>query len=310
MAFHHVSVLLRELVSGVLTDRAGTYVDCTLGGGGHTYALSQEVSPEALLIGVDQDEEAIEAAGKRLSDIPCRHILVRDNFSNIGTILADLKTGPVDGFLFDLGVSSRQLDEGGRGFSYMHDGMLDMRMDQRNPLTAKEIVNGYSEEELSRILWEYGEERWARRIASFIVSARSEKTLETTFDLVRVIKAAVPQGARKDGPHPAKRTFQAIRIEVNGELRILTETMKTCVSCLKQGGRIGVITFQSLEDRLIKNVFRELAKDCICPPELPVCTCHHHKTVKMIGKATRPSKEEIESNPRARSATLRIVEKI
>lgn len=310
MEFHHVSVLLHELVDGVYTVPDGIYVDCTLGGGGHTYALSQKVGPEALLIGVDQDEEAIRAAGERLKDIGCRLLLVRDNFSHIGEILDERGIGPVNGFLFDLGVSSHQLDEGERGFSYMHDGRLDMRMDQRNPLTAHDVVNRYSEDELEAIIRKYGEERWSRRIAQFIVEARKQKPIETTMELVRIIKAAVPAGARKDGPHPAKRTFQAIRIEVNGELRILEDTMRACVAHLAPGGRIGVITFQSLEDRIIKDIFREMAQDCICPPELPVCVCHHHREIKKPAKPVKPSREEIEANPRARSAVLRIAEKL
>lgn len=310
MEFHHVSVLLHELVDGVYTVPDGIYVDCTLGGGGHTYALSQKVGPEALLIGVDQDEEAIRAAGERLKDIGCRLLLVRDNFSHIGEILDERGIGPVNGFLFDLGVSSHQLDEGERGFSYMHDGRLDMRMDQRNPLTAHDVVNRYSEDELETVIRKYGEERWSRRIAQFIVEARKQKPIETTMELVRIIKAAVPAGARKDGPHPAKRTFQAIRIEVNGELRILEDTMRACVAHLAPGGRIGVITFQSLEDRIIKDTFREMAQDCICPPELPVCVCHHHREIKKPAKPVKPSREEIETNPRARSAVLRIAEKL
>lgn len=310
MEFHHVSVLLQELVSGVLNDTHGVYVDCTLGGGGHSLALGSRLAEDALLIGVDQDEDAIHAAGERLEHLPCHLKLVRDNFSHIGKVLDEEKIGLVNGFLFDLGVSSYQLDEGERGFSYMHDGALDMRMDQRNPLTAADIVNTYSEDELEKVIREYGEERWSRRIAKFIVAAREKRPLATTGELVQVIKAAVPLGARKDGPHPAKRTFQALRIEVNGELRILEETMRTCVAHLTPGGRLGVITFQSLEDRIIKNVFREMARDCICPPEVPVCICHHHKIVHLVGKPIRPSEEEIEENPRARSATLRIVEKI
>lgn len=310
MEFHHVSVLLHELVDGVYTVPDGIYVDCTLGGGGHTYALSQKVGPEALLIGVDQDEEAIRAAGERLKDVGCRLLLVRDNFSHIGEILDERGIGPVSGFLFDLGVSSHQLDEGERGFSYMHDGRLDMRMDQRNPLTAHDVVNRYSEDELETVIRKYGEERWSRRIAQFIVEARKQTPIETTMELVRIIKAAVPAGARKDGPHPAKRTFQAIRIEVNGELRILEDTMRACVAHLAPGGRIGVITFQSLEDRIIKDTFREMAQDCICPPELPVCVCHHHREIKKPAKPVKPSREEIEANPRARSAVLRIAEKL
>lgn len=310
MEFHHVSVLLNEMIEGVLTDPAGIYVDCTLGGGGHSLALSRRLAPEALLIGIDQDADAIRAAGERLKDVGCRHQLVRENFSRVGEVLDALGIEAVNGFMFDLGVSSYQLDEGERGFSYMHDGRLDMRMDQRNPLTAYEVVNRYSEDELEDIIRRYGEERWSRRIARFIVEGRKEKPVETTMELVHLIKAAVPAGARKDGPHPAKRTFQAIRIEVNGELRILEDTMRTCVRHLVPGGRIGVITFQSLEDRIIKDVFREMAQDCICPPDLPVCVCHHHREIRKPAKPVRPGREEVEANPRARSAVLRVAEKL
>lgn len=310
MEFHHVSVLLNEMIEGVLTDPAGIYVDCTLGGGGHSFALSQKLAPEALLIGIDQDADAIRAAGERLKDVGCHHQLVRENFSRVGEVLDALGIEAVNGFMFDLGVSSYQLDEGERGFSYMHDGRLDMRMDQRNPLTAYEVVNRYSEDDLENIIRRYGEERWSRRIARFIVEGRKEKPVETTMELVHLIKAAVPAGARKDGPHPAKRTFQAIRIEVNGELRILEDTMRTCVRHLAPGGRIGVITFQSLEDRIIKDVFREMAQDCICPPDLPVCVCHHHREIRKPAKPVRPGREEVEANPRARSAVLRVAEKL
>lgn len=310
MEFHHVSVLLKETIDDVITDPGGIYMDCTLGGGGHSLALASHLSPEALLIGVDQDEEAIEAAGARLAGVACRHVLVRDNFSHVEAILDRLEIPSIDGFVFDLGVSSHQLDDGSRGFSYMHEGRLDMRMDQRNPVTAEEVVNGYSEDDLERVIREYGEERWSRRIAQFIVKAREEKPLETTGELVDVIKAAIPKGARKDGPHPAKRTFQAIRIEVNGELSILKDTMKACVRRLKPGGRLAVITFQSLEDRIIKHTFQTMTKGCICPPDFPVCVCHHHKEVRYVEKALRPSEQEVEENPRARSATLRVVEKL
>lgn len=310
MGFHHVSVLLAETISRVLTDPHGIYVDGTLGGGGHSLALSEKLEPDALLIGFDRDEAAIRAAKERLSAGPCGFMAIHENFSRIGEILEEKGIGPVSGFLFDLGVSSYQLDEAERGFSYMHEGRLDMRMDQRNLFSAYDVVNGYSAEELERIIRDYGEERWAKRIAEFIAKAAAEKHLETTTELVRVIKAAIPAGAREDGPHPAKRTFQAIRIEVNGELRILEKTMRDCVAHLKSGGRLAVITFHSLEDRIIKNVFRDMAKDCICPPELPVCLCGHRKEVKIVGKAIRPTAEEIEANSRARSATLRVVEKL
>lgn len=310
MEFHHTTVLLNEMIDSVLTDPHGIYVDCTLGGGGHSFALSQRLADDGLLIGIDQDQEAIDAAGERLKDTKCRHLFVRDNFSHMDSILASLGLDKVDGFIFDLGVSSHQLDDGERGFSYMNNGKLDMRMDRRNPLTAYEIVNTYEEEDLARIIKEYGEERWAKRIAKFIVEFREKKPIETTEDLVNVIKAAIPAHARRNGPHPAKRTFQAIRIEVNNELGILKDTMESCVNHLNVGGRLGVITFQSLEDRIIKRTFREMERDCICPPDLPVCVCHHHRTVKSYGKPIKPSDKEIEENPRARSAVLRVVERV
>ncbi len=310
MGFHHVSVLLAETISCVLTDPHGIYVDGTLGGGGHSLALSEKLADDATLIGLDRDEEAIAAARERLAHVPCRFLAIHENFSRIGDILDEKGIGPVSGFLFDLGVSSYQLDEAERGFSYMQEGRLDMRMDRRNLFSAYDVVNGYSAEELERIIRDYGEERWAKRIAEFIAKAAAEKHLETTTELVRVIKAAIPAGAREDGPHPAKRTFQAIRIEVNGELRILEKTMRDCARHLKSGGRLAVITFHSLEDRIIKNVFRDMAKDCICPPDLPVCLCGHRREVRMVGKAIRPTAAEVEGNPRSRSATLRVVEKL
>ncbi len=310
MGFHHVSVLLEETISRVLTDPHGIYVDGTLGGGGHSLALSEKLADDATLIGLDRDEEAIAAARERLAHVPCRFLAIHENFSRIGDILDEKGIGPVSGFLFDLGVSSYQLDEAERGFSYMQEGRLDMRMDRRNLFSAYDVVNGYSAEELERIIRDYGEERWAKRIAEFIAKAAAEKHLETTTELVRVIKAAIPAGAREDGPHPAKRTFQAIRIEVNGELRILEKTMRDCARHLKSGGRLAVITFHSLEDRIIKNVFRDMAKDCICPPDLPVCLCGHRREVRMVGKAIRPTAAEVEENPRSRSATLRVVEKL
>ena len=310
MGFHHVSVLLAETISRVLTDPHGIYVDGTLGGGGHSLALSEKLADDATLIGFDRDEEAIAAAKERLARVPCRFLAIHENFSRIGDILDEKGIGPVSGFLFDLGVSSYQLDEAERGFSYMQEGRLDMRMDRRNLFSAYDVVNGYSAEELERIIRDYGEERWAKRIAEFIAKAAAEKHLETTTELVRVIKAAIPAGAREDGPHPAKRTFQAIRIEVNGELRILEKTMRECARHLKSGGRLAVITFHSLEDRIIKNVFRDMAKDCICPPDLPVCLCGHRREVRMVGKAIRPTAAEVEENPRSRSATLRVVEKL
>lgn len=310
MEFSHTTVLLNEMIDNILTNRDGTYVDCTLGGGGHSLALSEKVSELGCIVGIDQDEEAIEAAKERLRGARCKFIAVRNNFSNIIDVLKEVGIGKVDGFIFDLGVSSHQLDEGTRGFSYMNDGKLDMRMDQRNSLDAYQIVNTYAEERLTAVIRGYGEERWASRIAKFICEYRLKSPITTTGELVHIIKAAIPAGARKDGPHPAKRTFQAIRIEVNNELGILQKTMADCINCLNTGGRLGVITFQSLEDRIIKNTFRDMGRDCICPPEIPVCICNHKRQVRSIGKAIKPSDAEVRSNPRARSAVLRIVEKV
>ena len=304
MEFVHKSVLLEESVSWLVTDPQGIYVDCTLGGAGHSSRIAQKLAPEGLLIGIDQDEDAIAAATEKLKGAPCQVRIVHNNFRNLGDILDQLGLAAVDGIFFDLGVSSYQLDTPERGFSYMHDGPLDMRMDQERSLTAAKVVNTYSEEALAELIYKYGEERWSRRIAQFIVAARKEKPLATTFDLVHVIKAAIPKGARQDGPHPAKRTFQAIRIEVNDELKILDKTMETAVAHLKSGGRIGVITFHSLEDRIIKQAFKRMAKGCICPPELPVCVCGHKPELKKRKDFT-PSEAELADNPRARSARLR-----
>ena len=304
MNFVHKSVLLRESVDWIVTDPKGIYVDCTLGGAGHSHAIAEELDPEGLLIGIDQDEDAIMAASKRLEDAACKVKIVHSNFRNLGTILEGLNLQEVDGIFFDLGVSSYQLDTPERGFSYMHDGPLDMRMDQEGKLTAADVVNTYKEEDLADLIYKYGEERWSRRIAQFIVEKRKEKPLRTTSDLVSVIKAAIPKNARQDGPHPAKRTFQAIRIEVNDELKILDSTMETAVKHLKKGGRIGVITFHSLEDRIIKQSFKRMAKGCICPPELPVCVCGPQPELKKL-KEFIPSETELEDNPRARSARLR-----
>ena len=309
MNFHHVSVLRQETIDNLITDPDGIYVDCTLGGGGHSRALAGRLSAKATLIGLDQDKDAISAATERLKDTACRRILVQRNFRYLPDVLDELGIEKVDGVMFDLGVSSYQLDTPERGFSYMQDGPLDMRMDQEAKRTAADIVNGYSEEALADVIYKYGEERWSRRIAQFIVKARREKPLTRTGELVAVIKAAIPKGARQDGPHPAKRTFQAIRIEVNDELKILDSTMETAVAHLKKGGRIGVITFHSLEDRIIKQCFKRMARGCICPPELPVCVCGHVPELKKQ-KEFVPTAEELSDNPRARSARLRGAEKI
>lgn len=306
MDFHHVSVLRKETIANLITDTSGVYVDCTLGGGGHSRALADQLTGQATIIGLDQDRDAIAAATERLADTSCRHIFVQRNFRYISEVLDELGIDTVDGIMFDLGVSSYQLDTPDRGFSYMQDGPLDMRMDRSQGRSAYDIVNGYSEADLYRIIKDYGEERWAKRIAEFIVKERQEKPLERTEELVQVIKKAIPAGARKDGPHPAKRTFQAIRIEVNDELGILKDSLEHAAQRLERGGRLCVITFHSLEDRIAKQTLRLLATDCICPPDMPVCTCHHQAILKVKRQPILPSPEELDLNPRARSAKLRV----
>lgn len=310
MEFHHVSVLLNECIENLKINPDGIYVDGTLGGAGHSLEISKRLK-NGKLIGIDQDINAINAARERLSDFLERTILVRDNFSNINEILDSLNIDKVDGILLDLGVSSHQLDEALRGFSYMHDAPLDMRMDNRNNFSAYNIVNEYSENELTKIISDYGEERWAKRIAQFIVNQRKEKPIETTFELVEAIKKAVPKGARKDGPHPAKRTFQAIRIEVNKELSILKKAVRDMTERLNVGGRLCIITFHSLEDRIIKNAFREEENPCTCPREFPICVCGKKPQAKVITrKPILPGEEELLYNHRSRSAKLRVIEKI
>lgn len=308
--FRHETVLLRESVEGILGDPDGIYVDCTLGGGGHSAALADRLSPSGCLVGIDQDPAALQAGRLRLTGVrPTVHV-VQGNFREIGAVLDQLGIGQVDGILFDLGVSSHQIDLPQRGFSYMNNGPLDMRMNPEQFLTAQEIVNTYPEKELARVIFEYGEERWARRIAKFIVEARRNRPLTTTFELVELIAAAIPAAARRQGPHPAKRTFQAIRIEVNGELSILPAALRTAIDRLKPGGKIGVISFHSLEDRIVKNTFAALLGHCVCPPKAPVCICNPRATLRLPGKPIAPSAEEVEANPRARSAKLRIAEKV
>ena len=311
MDFKHISVLLDETIDGLDIKPDGIYVDGTLGGGGHSYEILRRLSPKGRLIGIDQDGEALKAAGERLKKFENQITLVRSNYCEIDKVLKELNVEKVDGILLDIGVSSYQLDNLERGFSYKSDAPLDMRMDIRSPLSAYKVVNEYSVDELNRIIREYGEERWAKRIAQFIVQEREIKPIETTFELVSVIKKAVPKGARADGPHPAKRTFQAIRIEVNNELGILEDTINSMVDILKSGGRICIITFHSLEDRIVKNVFRNLENPCTCPRDFPICVCGKKPKVKVITrKPIAPSKEELEVNHRSRSAKLRIVEKL
>ena len=310
MEFNHVSVLLNECLEGLNIKENGIYVDGTLGGAGHSSEILKRLSKEGRLIGIDQDTDALKAAKERLKDYS-NVTFVHSNFSNIENVLNNLNIDGVDGILMDLGVSSYQLDEGERGFSYMKDAPLDMRMNRENDFSAYNVVNEYSEEDLYRIIRDYGEEKFAKRIASFIVENRQEKNIETTLELVEIIKNAIPAKARREGPHPAKRTFQAIRIEVNSELSILNKTIEDGVEKLNKGGRMAIITFHSLEDRIVKNKFRDLAVSCRCPKEFPVCVCGEKAKVKIISiKAIEPTKEEVEINPRSRSAKLRVIEKL
>ena len=311
MTFHHISVMLEETVKGLVTNKKGTYVDCTLGGGGHSRRISEFLEPEGRIIGIDQDEAAIAAASERLRDAQCRIDIVHDNFRNLETILAAEDAPLVDGVVFDLGVSSHQIDTAERGFSYMQDAPLDMRMNPEAGFSAYNVVNTYSEQELDRIFHDYGEERWGRRIAQFIVKERAAKPVETTGELVDIICRAVPKAVRQAaGGHPAKRIFQAIRIEVNDELGILENAFRTAVRHLKPGGRIAIITFHSLEDRIAKQALKEMARGCICPPELPVCMCHHKPEIRLIGKPIQATADELEHNSRSKSAKLRIAEKL
>ena len=310
MEFKHISVLLNECLEGLAIKENGTYVDCTLGGAGHSSHILKKLSSKGTLIGIDQDNDALRAAKEKLRDYS-NVKFVHNNFYNIDSILTSLDIPNVDGILMDLGVSSYQLDEGERGFSYMKDAPLDMRMDRDRDFSAYDVVNTYSEEDLYRIIRDYGEEKFAKRIAKFIVDRRTDKPIETTLELVDIIKAAIPAKARREGPHPAKRTFQAIRIEVNGELAILNKAIEDGVKHLNKGGRMAIITFHSLEDRIVKLKYKELANPCTCPKEFPVCICGKKPLVKIISrKAIEPSKEEVEENPRSRSAKLRVIEKL
>lgn len=309
MNYIHKSVLLLESVDGLNIKENGIYVDATLGGGGHTYEILKRAT-KGTVIGIDQDDFAINTAKEKLKEFD-NFIAVKSNFANLGNVLDDLNIEKIDGIVFDLGVSSYQLDMPERGFSYNYDAPLDMRMDKSQKVSAWHIVNGYDEQELTRIIRDYGEENWAARISKFIVQERENEFIETTGQLVSIIKKAIPKQARQDGPHPAKRTFQAIRIEVNKELEILENTFRTAVDRLNKGGRICVITFHSLEDRITKNTFQDLNKDCICPPEFPQCVCDHRRKLKLITrKPIIPTGDELTENHRARSSKLRIGERV
>lgn len=310
MEFNHVSVLLNECIENLNIKPDGVYVDCTMGGAGHSKEIAKNLSADGRLICFDQDINAINVARERLAEFGDRVILVHSNFENIKSEIEALGIDKIDGVLADLGVSSHQLDEASRGFSYMNNAPLDMRMDNRCENSAWDIVNYYSEDQLHKIIKDYGEDNWSKRIAQFIVEQRKEKNIDTTYDLVEIIKKAIPKKARMNGPHPAKRTFQAIRIEVNNELGVINNMIEDAISIMNPAGRICIITFHSLEDRIVKNEFKYLAQDCICPSEMPFCQCDKKSEVKIITrKPILPSEDEVEGNPRSRSAKLRVAEK-
>jgi len=313
IVFSHKSVLLKECIESLNIKDTGVYVDGTLGGAGHSLEILKRLKKGAKLIGIDQDKEALEVARERLNSVGSEATILtaNTNFENIKQVLQENNIDKVDGILLDIGVSSYQLDEKSRGFSYQQDAVLDMRMDKRNDLTAEYIVNNYKEDEIRRVITEYGEENWAARIAKFIVEERKHKRIVTTFDLVDIIKRAIPKGARIDGPHPAKRTFQALRIEVNDELGVLRRVIDDAVDVLAPKGRLSIITFHSLEDRIVKTMFMEKNNPCKCPRDFPVCVCGKKPQAKIITrKPILPTKEEIEENPRSRSAKLRVLEKL
>ena len=310
MTFQHEPVLLQEVLQWMNVRPDGVYCDGTLGGGGHSEAMLEASGGTAVLYGIDRDENAIRAAGERLQRFPGFHA-IHGNFHDAKQLLAKAGAGPLDGVLLDLGVSSPQLDTAERGFSYHEDAPLDMRMDRSSGETAADFLNTADEREIMEVIRDYGEEKWAARIARMICEHRHNKPMETTFDLVAAVDAAIPKAVRrKEDGHPARRTFQAVRIRVNDELAPLEQALKDFVSCLKPGGRICVITFHSLEDRIVKRCFKMLENPCICPPKAPICTCGRKPVVKVLaGGAVAPSKEEIERNPRSRSAKLRVAEK-
>ncbi len=309
--FSHTSVLLYECIEALNIRDGYTYVDCTAGGGGHSLEIARRMGENSRLICFDRDKNAIKAASERLKDYLDRVTFINDNFSSLSDVLRDLGINNLGGVLADLGCSSHQFDTPERGFSYMHDARLDMRMDTDNPISAYKVVNEYSFDELKRVIWEYGEERFAPKIASAICKRREEKKIESTLELADIIKSAIPAAMRNDGPHPAKRTFQAIRIEVNGELDVIKPLIEAAAGNLCESGRIAVISFHSLEDRLVKEGFKGLAKGCICPPDFPVCVCGRRPIIKEITKKPiLPTNEELQANPRSRSAKLRVAEKL
>lgn len=310
MKFNHTSVLLQETIDGLNIRPDGVYVDGTLGGGGHSYEIASRLSDRGQLIGIDQDEAAITAAGERLKEFGDRVIIVRSNYRNTKSILQSLQIEKIDGMMLDLGVSSYQLDTEERGFSYRYDAPLDMRMDKRQTLTARDIVNGYSEMELFRVIRDYGEDKFAKNIAKHIVAARQQSPIEITGQLNEIIKAAIPAKMRAEGGHPSKRTYQAIRIECNKELEVLRDSLEELIGLLNPGGRLCIITFHSLEDRIVKSAFKKAENPCTCPPSFPVCVCGKVSQGKVItNKPILPGEEELERNSRAKSAKLRIFER-
>lgn len=310
MDFRHVPVLYEECMENLRIIPDGVYADGTLGGGGHSMGIGRMLGSDGTLIGIDRDTDALEAAGKRLESLECRKIFVHDNYSNIKEILEEHDIPGLNGALLDIGVSSFQLDNADRGFSYMHDAPLDMRMNRDDSFSACDVVNGYDKRQLTEIIKNYGEERWASRISDFIIKKRETGPIETTGELVDVIKAAIPASARREGPHPAKRTFQAIRIEVNRELEQLKKAVDEFCDVLLPGGRLCIITFHSLEDRIVKEAFNRRLDPCTCPKEFPVCICGKTAdVVKVTGKPIVSGKDELSNNPRARSAKLRVIEK-
>ena len=310
MEFKHTSVLLEETIENLRVKPDGIYIDGTLGGGGHSYEVASKLGEKGKIIGIDQDEDAIRAAGERLEKFGSKVVIIRDNYCNIKNILRDIGVEKADGIVLDLGVSSYQLDHAERGFSYKQDADLDMRMDVRQSLSAKDIVNTYPEMELYRVIRDYGEEQFAKNIAKHIVLARKEAPIETTGQLNEIIKAAIPAKMRQNGGHPSKRTFQALRIECNKELEVLKNSLDDMIQVLNPGGRLCIITFHSLEDRIVKTAFKRNENPCICPPDFPVCTCGGKPQGKVISrKPILPSEQEINENKRSKSAKLRVFER-
>ncbi len=309
--FSHTSVLLGECIDSLNIRDGYTYIDATAGGGGHSLEIAKRLGKNSRLIAFDRDKNAIKAASERLIDYSDKVIFVNDNFSSIDRVLKEYRVDNLGGVLADLGCSSHQFDTPERGFSYMHDAPLDMRMDTDSPLCAFNVINEYPEERLKRIIFDYGEERFAPRIAAKITEARAERPIETTHELSEIIKSAIPAAARVNGPHPAKRTFQAIRIEVNSELDAIEPLIRISSSALVKSGRIAIISFHSLEDRIVKQTYKKLSEGCTCPRDFPICVCGNKPTIKEITKKPiLPSEEELNNNPRSRSAKLRVAEKI